>query len=235
MLFIVALVYDGDAAAGVEEGQLAQAVGNNVEREDAFPENFGVGLEGDGGPVVFGIAVRFYVGLGLAALVVLLPVLPVAVYAHFQPLGQRVHNRDSYAVQSAGNLVSAFVELAAGVEHGQDHFHGRFAFKLGVPDFLHWVHGDPAAVIGDRADILFFQDNFYLVATAGHDLVYTVVHDFVDQVVEALQAGGTDIHSRALAHGLEAFHDLYFGRIVTASFFGVGCLVHGCKTPVFNV
>ena len=45
-------------------------------------------------------------------------------------------------------------------------------------------------------------------AVAGHRLVDGVVDDLPDQVVQALQAGGADVHARALADRVEALEDL---------------------------
>ncbi len=101
VLLVVALVDDGDAAAGVQEGQLAQAVGHGVERKYALAEDLGIGLEVDHGAVVLGGPYGLDVGLGLAALVLLPPDLAVAVYQDFHPLGQRVHYGNAHAVQAA--------------------------------------------------------------------------------------------------------------------------------------
>ena len=45
------------------------------------------------------------------------------------------------------------------------------------------------------------------VAVAGERLVHRVVHDLVDEVVQAARTGRADVHARALAHGLEALED----------------------------
>ncbi len=46
-------------------------------------------------------------------------------------------------------------------------------------------------------------------AIAGHGLVDGVVHSLVHQVVKTFFADVTDIHRRALAHGLKSLKDLY--------------------------
>ena len=54
------------------------------------------------------------------ALVALRPDVAVAPHLEIEPLGERVHDRDADAVQSARNLVApAIAELAAGVKHRQ--------------------------------------------------------------------------------------------------------------------
>ena len=49
---------------------------------------------------------------------------------------------------------------------------------------------------------------------AGQRLVYRVVDDFVDEVMETRRAGRPDVHRRPLAHGLEALEDLDLVRAV---------------------
>ena len=52
------------------------------------------------------------------------------------------------------------------------------------------------------------------VAEAGQGLVDGVVHDLVDQVVQAARAGAPDVHARALADPLEALQDLDLAGVV---------------------
>ena len=47
-----------------------------------------------------------------------------------------------------------------------------------------------------------------MVAVTGQRLVDGVVHDLIDQMVQAALAGRADIHARALAHRFQAFQDL---------------------------
>ena len=61
-----------------------------------------------------------------------------------QALAQGVDHAGADAVQAAGDLVGVVVELAAGVERGEDHLQRALA-GLGVD-----VDGDAAAVVGDR-------------------------------------------------------------------------------------
>src|SRR5699024_11428627 len=51
-------------------------------------------------------------------------------------------------------------------------------------------------------------------AVAGQGLVDGVVHDLVDQVVQATLAGGADIHARPLADRLQPFEDLDLAAVV---------------------
>ena len=126
-----------------------------------------------------------------------------------QLLGQRVDDRDADAVQAAGDLVAAaLAELAAGVQHGEDDFDGRLALLLHVRD------RDAAAVVGDGDGVVGVDRDRHLAAEAGEGLVDGVVHDLVDEVVQAHHAGRADVHAGALADGLQALEDGDVLRVV---------------------
>ena len=124
-----------------------------------------VRLPGDLGAGLAGLADDLELGDGLAPLVALAVDLAVAVDLDLQPLGEGVHHRHADAVQTAGDLVGAAAELAAGVQHGHRHFDARL-LHLGVD-----VDGDAPAVVGDGEGIVCVQDAVDLGAAAGEDLV----------------------------------------------------------------
>ena len=108
-------------------------------------------------------------------------------------------------MQAAGDLVAVAAELAAGVEHGE-HDLGR-ALALVRAGRVR-VDGDAAAVVVDAAAAVGEQRDVDARAEAGHRLVDGVVDDLPDEVVEAGQTGGADVHARALADRVEALEDL---------------------------
>ena len=136
-----------------------------------------------------------------AALVALDVDVAVAPDLHVEPLGQRVHDRDADAVQSARHLVAVVVELAAGVQHGEHDFGGRTAALV-------HVDGNAAAVVDHRDRAVDVDRDVDFGAIAGQRFVDRVVDDLVDQVVQAGRAGRADVHRRALANRLEAFEHL---------------------------
>ena len=146
----VALVADGDADAAVQERQLAEPLREDVEAEVDGLEDERVGLEGDAGAALVGDAGLLDRPFRVAAVVALLVDLAVPSDLHLERLGQGVDHRHADAVQAAGDLVGALVELPAGVQLGQHHLRGGDAF--GAVD----VDGDAAAVVlhGDaRVDV----------------------------------------------------------------------------------
>ena len=120
-----ALVVQRDRDAGVQERELAQALGERVEAEFGDLEDLRVGLERDLRAAALRRAGDGEVDQRLAALVALLVGLLVAPDLEVEPLRQRVDHRHADAVQAAGHLVAAVVELAAGVQHRQRDFSRR--------------------------------------------------------------------------------------------------------------
>ncbi len=131
----------------------------------------------------------------------------VALYLHVQIGGQGVHDRGADAVQAAGCLVGVIVEFAAGVQ-------GRIDQPLGGDTLFVHADRDPAAVILDCAGPVFLQSYIDMITVSGQVLVHRVVHDLVNQVIETLPRGGSDVHSGTAAHRLEPLQDLYAACIV---------------------
>ena len=202
------LVGDRDPDPGVEEGQLAQALGKDVEGDLGGLEDLVVRHEGDLGAALLGLAGYLQRGDRIAAAIGLAPDLAVAADLQLQPLGEGVDDRDADAVQTAGDLVGVVVELAAGVQHGQDDLGRRFALG-GVH-----VGRDAAAVVDNGHRAVGVDGDADLVAVAGQGLVDGVVDDLVDQVVQAGAGGGADVHGRPLADGGKSFQDLDIVRAV---------------------
>src|SRR5690606_32697706 len=143
-----------------------------------------------------------------AAGVALTPDAAVAPDLHVEPLGQRVHDADAHPVQTAGDLVRRLVELAAGVQHG----HRQLDTGL-LLDRVH-VDGNAAAVVDHRDGIVRVDDDVDPGACAGERLVHRVVHDFVDEVVQAARPGGADVHARTLPYGFQTLEDLDLPGVV---------------------
>ncbi len=216
--FAGAVVGDGDSHAAVEEGQFLQAVVQRGVVELGVGEDLRVGLERGLGAAFGGVADAADIGLGDAALVFL--VIDVAVAADFDlaPFGEEVHDRDADAVQAAGGLVGAFVELAAELQHGHHAFErGDIAAdllgKLGVA-----FDGDAAAVVFDRDRAVDVDRHADGGGVAGHRFVDRVVDHFVDEVVQAAGGRVADVHAGPLADVLQVAEVLkILGRVAIAA------------------
>src|SRR2546427_165540 len=124
VLFLCALVFDGDLDTAIEECELAQSLRENVETKIRRLKNFTIRFERHPRAALFGLADFFESFLRIPAPVTLLVYFSIALDLDFQSLGQRVDDRNTHAVQTAGNFVRGFVELAAGMEFGEHDFGG---------------------------------------------------------------------------------------------------------------
>lgn len=64
---------------------------------------------------------------GFSALIPLEVNLSIVINAHLKPVGQRIYNGCTNAVQTAGYLVPSAAELSACVQHRKDNLNGRKA------------------------------------------------------------------------------------------------------------
>src|SRR5208282_2622579 len=138
-----ALVGERNFQALVEEGVFAEARGERVVTENGLFENRGIGVKGDLGAGLAGLAGLLELGGGLALFVGLLPDGAIALNFELEKIGESVDDGDADAMEAAGNFVGVAIEFSAGVKNGEDDFGGR-AFFGGVH-----VHGNAAAVVDD--------------------------------------------------------------------------------------
>ena len=210
VLLARSLVLKGYRHAGVQERELAQPVRQGVEAEVDALEDPGVRTERDLGPSPLRRADNLEVAGRRAAHIPLAVDASVAPDFEVELLRERVHHRDADAVQPARNLVRLAVELASGVQHGHDDLRRRPAARM-------LIDRNPPAVVGDGDRVVDVDGDADGVAEAGQRLVYRVVDDFVDEVVEAGRAGGPDVHRRAFPHGFESLQHLdLVGAVVLA-------------------
>jgi hypothetical protein len=69
------------------------------------------------------------------------------------------------------------------------------------------VDRNPAALVDHGAAVVGVKGYRDRITVAGEGLVDRVVHDLVDEVMEAPGSGRADIHSRPLPDGLETFEN----------------------------
>ena len=204
LLLAGAQVHRLDAQAGVEEGLLPHAGVEGVVAVLQRLEHLRVGLEGDGGAGVVGLAHHPHLLGDLAPGELHLVDFPVFVDLDLQPLGQSVDNRRAHPVEPARHLIAAAAEFAAGVEDGKHHLQGGFT-GLGLN-----VNRDAPAVVGDGDGVARVDGDGDVGTVAGQGLVDGVVHDLIYQMVQARLRGGADIHAWPLAHRFQALQDLDF-------------------------
>ena len=132
--------------------------------------------------------------------VLLLIHFAIAIDGELQVLGERIDDRYADAVQAAGNLIGAVVELTARMQDGHDDLRGGSAF-LGVD-----VRRNSTAVIGDRYGLVGVDGDDNPVAMTGQRFVDRVVDDLENHVVQTGPViGVTDVHSGAFSDCVEPF------------------------------
>ena len=174
-----ALILDGDAKAGVQESLLAHA---RVERLVGVLKVFKhqrVGLEGDGRARMIGRADNGHLLRDLAAGEFHLVDVAVLVHLHRQPFRQRVDDARAHAVQTAGDLIASAAELTARVQHGIDDL------ECGAPRLRLNVDRNAAAVVDNGDGVALVDRHLDLRAVARKRLVDGVIHNFVNEVVQA--------------------------------------------------
>lgn len=123
------------------------------------------------------------------------------VHLDVQPRGQGVHHGGAHAVQTAGGGVRAAAELATGVQLGHDDLYTGQA-GLGLD-----VDRDAPAVVPDLHGGVVVEDHLDVVAVLAQGFVDGVVDDLPQTVHQATTVGRADVHTRALAYGLEPLED----------------------------
>ena len=205
---LLALVFDGDADAFVQKCLFAQALGQFVEAEFDQIEDLRIRFEGDLRAASSRLAGVLQASHGDAAHIFLLVGFAVSPDLHMQRLGKKVHHGNADTVQAAGNFVGISVELAAGVQFGQDDFGRGFSFLL---DFVN-RNAAPVVDHGDR--VVEVNSYFDCVTVSGQRFVDGVVDYFIDQVMQPHIAGGADVHRRSFANRFATFKDANRRRIV---------------------
>ena len=207
-----ALILDRDAKARVQKCLLAHA---GVQRFVGVFELFkhlGVGLERDGRARVVGRADDGHLLRDLAAGEFHLVDVAVFVDLHRQPFRQRVDNARADTVQTAGDLVASAAELAACVQHGVDDLErGTARLRLNVDR-------NAAAVIHNGDGVALVDRHLNFRAVARKRFVDGVIHNFVDEVMQAAHRRRADVHARALAHRLKPLENLNFRGVVVIVF-----------------
>jgi hypothetical protein len=179
-----AFVPEADREAAVQVGELAEPVVQHIVVELDGLEDRPVGLERDPGSLE-PLVVEPLPGLGAVTLLTAQVLLMLGLRAAFErlcdqalpelhlvdvavpenrriePACKGVDDRDTDAVQPAGDLVSIFIELSAGVEHGEDDLKSALAV-LG-----HDIDRDTAAVVLHRDRAVLVDAHLYQVAEPG--------------------------------------------------------------------
>ncbi|MNF80762.1 hypothetical protein D3C84_630120 [compost metagenome] len=209
LFLATALIAQNDADARVQEGQFAQALGQDVPAEVNVGEGLCRSLEVHLGTGTFGLADRAQGELWNTMTIDLLPDLTGTADGQTEFFRKGVHYRHTHTVQTAGYLVGVVVELTACVQHGHDDLRGRNPFLLMD------IHRNSATIVAHGDGLIGMDGDADLRAEAGERFVDRVVDNFEHHMVQTgAIVGVADVHTGAFAYGIQSLQHLDAGRVV---------------------
>jgi hypothetical protein len=186
----LALVDERDAEPLREECGLPQMLHERVARPLELLEDLRVGEERDRRASVLRRSDRDHLGRRVPTRELLAVHLLVAVHLRDQPLGERVDDRDAYAMETAGDLVALAAELAAGMKLRQ---HDG---ECGQALIGHDVDRDARPVVRNGDGVVRMEDDLDVVGAACKSLVDRVREHLPDEMMEPAGARRADVHTR---------------------------------------
>ena len=125
---------------------------------------------------------------------------------NLKPFGQRVHDRRSHAVQTAGDLVSPAAEFSSRMEDRKYNLHCRKSCLMIDP------YRDSTAIVTDRDRVVFIDIHLDLVAITCKRFIHRVVYDLIDKMVKPPCGGTADVHTRSFSYRFQPLQDLNLVR-----------------------
>ena len=198
--FFFPFVREGDPHTTVQERQFPQTFCQRVPDIDrGLLKDFSIRVEGDLCTTVVDRVKGTELADGDAPFKTDVMRHAVPVDFHFHPVGERVHAGNTHAVQTAGNFVGIVVELTAGVEDRHNDF-----YRGDAQVFVH-VNGNTAAVVLHGDAVILVDRDLHLGGIARQCFVDTVIHRFINKVMQTADAGVADIHTGAFADRFQPF------------------------------
>ena len=192
----------------VEIGSLTQLRYQPTKIVSYLRENLRVGIVGHGRALPAHPLVLHQVGSRSPSRIILGIAHSAATDFDVQLRSQGVHHRSPYAVQSSGHFVRAAVELATRVQRGHNRFQPGYS-RVGMD-----VHRDAAPVIRHAHGAIGGNAQINSVAVTGERLVHCVIQQFLDQVMQSINAGAANVHARSHPDGFQAFENLNVVRSI---------------------
>ena len=126
----------------------------------------------------------------------------------FEFFGKRIYDGRADTVQTARDLISAAAEFSARVQNCKYNLNRRYAF-LGVN-----TDRNTTAVIGYRYGIVGIYVDLDFGTVAGKRLIYGVVHNFINKMVQTCRRSRPDIHSGTFSNCFKSFKNLNLTRVI---------------------
>ena len=105
-------------------------------------------------------------------------------------------------MQTAGNLIRAFIKLTSGMKHRQNNLECRLVQLLMLVDW------DTTTVVDNRNRVVLANDHLYMSGIPGKSLVNGVVNNLINQMMQSFWSRIANIHGRTFAHSFQALKHL---------------------------
>ncbi len=121
---------------------------------------------------------------------------------------QGIHYRDTHAMQTTGNFISATAEFTACMQHGHYDFKRRL-LKLYILTYRY------ATSIIDNSDrVILMYNHLNPVTITCECLIDTIIDDLPYQVMETFRTSRTNIHARTFPNRFQPFQYLNLALII---------------------
>ena len=127
---------------------------------------------------------------------------------NIQICGQGIYNGRTNAMKSTACLISRVVKFTACMEGGKYKTLCRYPFRM-------HIYRNSSSIISDRTGAVFLQCYFNFRTVTGQMFIYRIVHDLIDQVVQAFSGYASDVHSRTFPNSFQSFQDRNTTRVVS--------------------
>ena len=202
LLRVLALVLEGDLEAFVQVARDFEPLADNRRLELDLRENAGIGMEEDPGAAAARRSHLLRRPERLSLLEALLPFRAVTANRRDELFRKGIDDAGADAVEAAGGLVVVVVEFAARVQHGEDDLQRALLAGRVLVD------RDTAPIVLDRdRRAVLVKGHPDVRGVPVHRLVYGVVEDLPNEMMQARAADPSDIHAGPATHGLEPFEN----------------------------
>ena len=203
---ILSLVCIQDRELGIEVGRLMHAALDVFLPESCLFKDFRVGQEVDPCTGPLGLSGHgeksvHQFGHRLPSLIGVLIKKTAASNADGHSFGKGIDYGGSHAVKASARLICVIIKFAAGMQ-------GRKYNSLGTDSLFVHADRDPSAVVFYRAGAVRLKGDTDGAAESGKMLVHRVVHDLIDQVIEAPRGNASYIHSGPCTDRFESLKHL---------------------------
>ena len=117
----------------------------------------------------------------VASFIFLLIYLSFGKNSYIKPFAQCVYNRRTYAVKTAGNLISASAEFSSGMKNSEHDLNSRYSL-LRMNSYR-----NSSSVVLYRNRIVVVNSNIYFTAESAKCLINRIINDFINQMMKSFR------------------------------------------------